>query len=112
MLENQKPNLVGIEQWEDAFKLLKKDFDAHLKEVKKSATKAGESLSNVFLFCEEVFPKGQELVILVTELTIHPITSAFINKYGCKEYFQYNKELLLYDRQQEIENELKSLTLE
>lgn len=110
-LENQKAEIFGIENGEEAFGRLKKAFDEQRKALKKSVAKAGKSLSNLFLFCEEVFPKGQELVILVTELTINPITSGFINKYGCKEYFQYNKELLIYDRQQEIEKELKHFIL-
>lgn len=65
----------------------------------------------MFHLCEEVFHDGQELLIIVTELTINPIADAFISKYGCKEYFKYNKDLLVYDRQQEIAAELESLHL-
>ena len=95
-----------------AFVLLKKDFDDRTAAMKKLATAAGKALSNVFAFCEEVFGEGQELLILVTELTINSFTSRFISRYGCKEYFAHNKELLFYERQKEIITELENLELE
>lgn len=85
-----------------AFKLLKTDFDNRTKELKKAAEKSGEKLSNVFKFCEEVFAEGQEILILVTELTISYYGAHFISRYGCKEYFNHNKELLFYERTKEI----------
>ena len=110
-LEQQRVELQGVESGQAAFAIIKKNFDAELKALKKAASDAGEKLSHMFQFCEEVFPDGQELLILVTELTINPIAAAFINQYGCKEYFKYNKDLLLYDRQQEIISELETLQL-
>ena len=96
---------------EEAFKMLKAEFDSRTKEIKKLAGKAGKSLSNVFVFCEEVFSEGHEMLILVTELTISYYGSRFISRYGCKEYFNHNKELLFYERQKEIISQLESLEL-
>ena len=76
------------------------------------AKQAGAQLSNVFRFCEEVFAEGQELLVLVTELTISYYAARFIGRYGCPEYFANNKELLFYERQQEIINEIEKLELE
>ena len=95
-----------------AFKLIKADFDAQTKGLKKLSTDAGKKLSNVFQFCEEVFPEGQEMLILVTELTISYYGAHFISRYGCKEYFAHNKELLFYERQKEIIIQLDSLNLD
>ena len=96
----------------EAFKLLKTEFDSATKELKKQADDAGNQLSNVFIFCEEVFDEGQEMLILVTELTISYYGSHFISRYGCKEYFNHNKDLLFYERQKEIIRELEKLELE
>lgn len=96
---------------EDAFKLLKVEFDKHTKALKTQAEVAGRQLSNVFLFCEEAFGDGQEMLILVTELTISYYGSRFISRYGCKEYFNHNKELLFYERQKEIIREIENLEL-
>ena len=65
----------------------------------------------MFKICEDVFRDGQEMVILVTELTISYYGAHFISRYGCKEYFDHNKELLFYERQKEIISELESLEL-
>lgn len=107
MLMEQKP-ADGTE----AFKLLKAEFDNRTKQLKKQADTAGKQLSNVFLFCEDVFGDGQEMLILVTELTISYYGARFISRYGCKEYFDHNKELLFYERQKEIIQEIESLDLE
>ena len=96
----------------DAFKLLKADYDKLTKALKKQADTAGKQLSNVFRFCEEVFAEGQEMLILVTELTISYYGARFISRYGCQEYFAHNKELLFYERQKEIIQELEKLELE
>ena len=97
---------------QEAFKLLKAEFDSRTKALKKQADTAGKQLSNVFLFCEDVFGEGQEMLILVTELTISYYGAHFISRYGCKEYFNHNKELLFYERQKEIITELEKLELE
>jgi hypothetical protein len=95
-----------------AFSILKNDYTEMLKAHKSRAKKAGESLSNVFKFCEEVYGEGQEILILVTELTISSYASKFIVRYGCAEYFKHNKELLFYERQTEIINQIEILDLD
>lgn len=96
----------------EAFKLLKAAFDDRTKALKKQADAAGKQLSNVFVFCEDTFADGQEMLILVTELTISYYGAHFISRYGCKEYFAHNKELLFYERQKEIIREIEDLKLE
>ena len=95
----------------EAFMLIKKHYDTLTKDLKKSSTSVGKMLSNVFAYCEEVFSEGQEMLILVTELTINYHSARFISRYGCKEYFNHNKELLFYERQKEIITEIEQLEL-
>ena len=95
----------------EAFLLIKKEFDERTKQIGITAKMVGARLSNVFKFCEEVFGDGQEILILVTELTISQYGAFFISRYGCKEYFAHNKELLFYERQKEIIQELDFLNL-
>ena len=99
------------ENGQGAFVLLKADFDNRTKKLKQHADVAGAKLSNMFKFCEDVFEDGQEMVILVTELTINYYGAHFISRYGCKEYFEHNKELLFYERQKEIISELENMKL-
>ena len=93
------------------FDILKADFDHRVAVMKTAAMETSTHLSNLFLFCEAVFPDGQEILILVTELTVGYYSTKFIARYGCKEYFAHNKELLFYERQQEIIQQLDELEL-
>ena len=77
----------------DAFKLLKADFDKRKKTLSKVVSTNSSMLTNTFNFCEAAFSKGsQEMLILVTELTVSTYASHFISRYGCKEYFDNNKD--------------------
>ena len=111
LLRELKPKMKDLEG-AAAFKIAKEDFDARVKALKSHAAQAGQQLSNVFRFCEEVFAEGQEMLILVTELTISYYAAKFIGRYGCPEYFAHNKELLFYERQQEIISEIEKLELD
>jgi len=115
VVELEKMNVMLAEKapadGTEAFKLLKAQFDGRTKELKKLAEKTGKRLSNVFTFCEKVFGEGHEMLILVTELTISYYGARFISRYGCKEYFAHNKELLFYERQKEIITQLEDLQL-
>lgn len=111
VLEDEQGQLFGISSSTEAFSLAKKGFDGQIKQMKITASEAGKKLSNLFTFCESVFPTGQEIFIIVTELTLNPIAASFINKCGCKEYFKHNNELLIHDRQKEIAAEIATLDL-
>lgn len=95
----------------EAFKLLKADFDKRRKAYSRSVTQCSDSLSNVFRFCEDAFGEGQEMLILVTELTVSVYTAHFISRYGCKEYFEHNKEMMFFERQKSILREIAELDL-
>lgn len=94
-----------------AFKVIKCDFDGRVAELDRSAGRTLARLTNVFLFIEDAFGDGQETLILVTEFTMNPYSARFIATYGCDEYFKHNKELLFYERQQEIIARIESIEL-
>ena len=102
-------SIQGEEDPDKAFKTIKKEYNTRVKQLSKAATDAGSELSNVFKFSEEAFGDGQEMVIIVTELTANYYSAKFISTYGCKEYFEHNKELLFYERQKEIITKITEL---
>ena len=73
------------------------------------AAAAGRALENSFAFCERAFGEGQELLILVTELTADSHSAHFIARYGSEGYYRHNQALLVYERQQTILRELDAL---
>ena len=54
---------------------------------------------------------GNEMLIIVTELTTNLYSSSFISRYGCKEYFDHNQELMFYERQKELIRDIEELGL-
>lgn len=96
---------------EEAFAVIKQDFDGRVAELKKLALDARKKITNLYNFCDGVFGESQEMIILATELTINHYASRFISRYGSEEYFAHNQDLLFYERQLEIVTELEKLEL-
>lgn len=110
-MHRQADLLRGVDDGQCAMEILKSDFTATVQQVKDRAGEAGEKLENGFAFCEQAFGDGQEMLIFVTELTANEYSAAFIGKYGSESYFRHNKELLFYERNQELSRELEDLQL-
>lgn len=115
IMEKQKQEIMtskkASESTAEAFKLVKKNFDEMVNRLKKSSEEVVKKLNNVFLFIDEVYSEGQEMLIVVTELTANYHSSKFISRYGCEEYFKHNKSLLFYERHTEIMRELDEIEL-
>jgi len=93
----------------DAFARVKGAFEVRTKALKKSAVSTGNRLENMFAFAEEVFGEGNEILIIVTELTSSGDGAKFIAQYGSPAYFRHNKELLFYERQVQVIAEIDKL---
>ena len=93
------------------FPAVKAAFDGEVAAMRAAAATAGEHMEQMFRFAESAWQEGQELLILVTELTVSCYGARFISRYGCEAYFAHNKELLFYERQQEILSKLDGLEL-
>ena len=103
---------IGAEEdSESAFKLVKKEYNAKVKALSGQAEAVKKNLSAMFLFSEDAFGEGQEMLIIVTELTANYYSARFISEFGCDEYFRHNKELLFYERQKEIITNIENLGL-
>ena len=87
----------------------------HLKkaaeELKVRTARGQDMLSHLFSFFEECFGSSQEMLILVSELTIRPAASRFIYLHGCEKYYQYNRQLLFEDRQNTLKERIEALNL-
>ena len=82
--------------------------------VKSHAAQVGrtqDKLTGLFRFAESCWGEGREMLMIVTELTADASSAAFINRYGCEEYFRHNKELLFSERQIEIDRKIDQLEL-
>jgi len=96
---------VTSEQFEE----LRADFSGRVDAHRAAAEKLSAMLSALFAFCEQVWPDGQEMLILVTELTAGWYSAKFIAKQGCEAYYRHSEALRFYERHTEIIRELEQL---
>ena len=94
----------------DAFKKIKAKYDAEVADHKENIARVKGQLKHLFSFADEVFGDGQEMLILVTELTVRYYCAKFITKFGCDEYFKHNQNLMFYERKKELLTEITTLT--
>ena len=111
LLEQYRETIAAETNGMNAFALLKMDFDNRVKQLKQSGQEKGVLLENLFIFAEEVFTGGHELLIIVRELTTNPYTAKYISEYGCEKYFAHNQELLFYERQKKLMQNIQELNL-
>jgi hypothetical protein len=94
-----------------AFEYVKSKFDGEVGELKISVANVGAKLHNLFEFAAKAFEDGNEMLILVTELTVSKSSSRFISMYGSEDYHKYNKLLMITERQQDMKESIRELDL-
>ena len=91
---------------------MKARFDRDVSDNSKQQNEISEKLTNIFEFIKKAFGVEQEMVVFVTELTVNYYSAKFISVCGSKEYYKYNKILMLSERQKEMKSKLENLDLD
>ncbi len=94
-----------------AFDLLKAEFDAQVAAMKRENSRIQARLHHLFAFSEKAFMDGNEVLVLVTELTVNVYSARFIGQYGSEDYYRHNEDLMLHERQDEIMKVIEELEL-
>lgn len=94
-----------------AFGMVKQKFEKELAEMRKETTAVKQRLDFLFSFVENAFSEGNEMLILVTELTVNNNSARFISQFGCDAYQKHNERLLLSERQNLLKEEIAALDL-
>lgn len=109
--EKRKLRLEQLADAKEGFQLIKSSFDKEVVAMKEENSKIQSRLHNVFAFSEVAFKDGNEMVVLVTELTVNAYSARFIGTYGSADYQKHNEDLMLHERQDEILREIQDLEL-
>lgn len=91
------------------FNRIRDQFNKAVKDKEAEAAKVNETLNNAFKFVEAAFGISQEIVILVTELTLNYYSAKFLSMNSNPLFFKYNKELLFNDKDRSILQEIDQL---
>lgn len=101
----------NVKDGEDAFTFLKNKFDGEVSDMKESVGTIGSRTHYLFEFTNRAFEQGNEMLVLVTELTVNKYSSRYISMYGCEDYQKYNAVLMVSERQADLKEEIKDLLL-
>ncbi len=68
---------------------------------------AGEEMENLFLFAENVWPEGSELLMIVTQLSANADTARYIAKYGSDGYSRNAERLNFHGNREKLMKEME-----
>jgi hypothetical protein len=101
LLEDTSPAAV--------FDCVKSKFDGEVADMKENVTQTGRKLHNLFHFANSAFEDGNEMLILVTELTINKFSSRYIAMFGCEDYHRYTGLLMLTERRNDMKEKISEI---
>ena len=101
----------GVSAGVKGYALIREKFGKETAFLKKQTERISGRLHCLFVFAERAFETGNEMLILVTELTVNEDSARFIASFGCPDYQRHNEELMLSERQNRFMDEIEKLDL-
>ncbi len=94
---------------DEPFEVIRDRYNKEIAAVREHSDSIREELENLFAFADRAYSGGNEMLILVTEMTVNSYTSRFIARYGCDAYMKYKDEMMLDERNINLQEEIKEL---
>ena len=99
----------NIPDGETAFSYVKQEFDGKVAAMKEAVSKTSGRIHHLFEFANAAFEEGNEMLVLVTELTVNASSSRYISMFGCEDYQKYNQLLMVSERKEDLRDEIEKL---
>lgn len=96
---------------EGAFAFVRGRYEAAVSAMKRDTQRVQDELHNLFAFAQEAFAEGNEMLILVTQLTVSSAGAGFIAAFGSEDYQRFSQELMLAQRHDRIQGQIAQLEL-
>ena len=99
-----------------AYELLKNNYGALVNGLKEETGRVQGELHELFSFAEAAFGAGgagagNEMLVLVTELTVNTASARFLGAFGSPDYQRYREELMLTERGDRLREQIAGLEL-
>lgn len=94
---------------DEPFEVIRERYNAEISAVRGQSDEVKKELENLFDFASRAYENGNEMLILVTEMTVNSYTSRFIARYGCDAYMKYKDEMMLDERNMSMKAEIEEL---
>ena len=86
----------------DPFPMLAREFNARLSEQQAQAETACEALGRAIDFTADAFGEGNEMIALLSEVTLNRNVSNLVASHDCPSYFEHAKALAIENRASEL----------
>lgn len=96
---------------EEAFAQIREAFEKEASCAKRETAGTKEKLHHLFGFVEQSFRDGNELLLLVTHMTVTESCAGFIARFGCEDYERHSGELMIGERREELLKEMEALEI-
>ena len=93
----------------EKFSEIQSMFSERVEAHEKQVSQASAWLANTFEFIRKCWGEGHEMVLFTGELTVNKYSTRYIAQWGCPDYYKYNHDLLVYDRDKDLKAEIKKL---
>jgi hypothetical protein len=111
-IESAKAEAVGSSFTdEEAFEVIRDLFNGEKAGLKADAEKVQTGLHNAFEFTDKAYDKKNEMLILLTELTVSDVGTKFLSKFGSEDYNKYSSEMMMTEKNAELRKEIENLDL-
>ncbi len=95
-----------------SFERVKGLFSQIVDNLEARIDDASRSLEGAFGFVDAAFGDDQEMLMLVTDLSVSRYGMEFINEHGCDAYFEHNKALRFYERGNDLAQRIGRIDLD
>lgn len=101
----------GIEGSQASYDFLKECFSEKTAGTKEETRRIQTRLHALFSFAEEAFGEGNEMLILLTELTGNSASARFIAAFGSPDYARLSEDMMLARRRDSLRERIAELDL-
>ena len=91
---------------------MKEAFGALLDKLEQRVSEGEQALDNALAFAEQAFGEGQEMLLLITDLSANRYSMAFINAHSNERFFAHNASLQFGDRGADLAQRIKQTALD
>lgn len=91
------------------FTAVKGIYDSRSQKYKEQTLSVKDKLHNAFTFVEKAFEDGNEMLILMTELTVSDDCVKFITMYGSEDYNAHNQDMMLSNKSGDLLNKINDI---
>lgn len=101
--------VLETEKTAACYDMVREHFSNRVSLLRTKSDESRARLHHLFEFVDKAYSDGNEMLILVTNLTVNEYSSAFIARFGSEDYKEKSSSLMLTERQEGIIKEIRDL---